>query len=733
MIDFGREVCGEAGAAGAREWLVTNGIGGFAAGTLAGVLSRRYHGLLVAALQPPLGRTLLVSKLDERVRYDGRDYALFADRRPDGAVAPAGFELLERFHLEGTIPVWTYACGGALLEKRVWMQQGANTTYVFYTLRRSGHADGLPLPLDLTLDALVNHRDYHGMTHAAGWDSQIEPLPNGLRVVAHAGAAPLYLLSDRAEAAPLYEWRTGYYLAVEAERGFDPVEDHLCAGRFRASLLPGQTLTLALSAEPSPDLDGGRAYAARRAYERAVVEQSPYAEGPAWAQQLVLAADQFIVARGETAGDQRPMADDQLTATRGEGAAADDQRPELESPGEGAEQQDGGPELESAGGGGRSGQESAYANPGAGAEAAGPALAGRTVIAGYPWFSDWGRDTMIALPGLTLATGRPADARGILRTFARFVDQGMLPNRFPDAGETPEYNTADATLWYFEAVRAYHAATGDLETLRELFPVLREIVLWHIRGTRYGIKVDLADGLLAAGQPDVQLTWMDVKIGDWVVTPRAGKAVEINALWHNALCSMADFARWLELPAERYLAAARQVRRSFARFWNAETGFCYDVIDGPDGHDATLRPNQVIAAALPHSPLSDAQARAVVDVCARTLLTSHGLRTLPPDHPAYRGRFTGDWHYRDSIYHQGTVWAWLIGPFALAHLRAYHDPQATRALLEPLVRHLAGAGLGSVSEVFDGDPPHTPRGCFAQAWSVAELLRAWQATEREIT
>lgn len=714
MIDFGREVCGDAGAAGSREWLVTNGLGGYAAGTLGGMLSRRYHGLLVAALQPPLGRTLLVSKLDERVRYDGREYALFADQRADG-IAPAGFELLERFHLEGAVPVWTYACGDALLEKRVWMQQGANTTYVLYTLRRSGQAEGLPLPLALTVDALVNHRDYHAMTHAADWDSQIEPLAHGLRVVARSGAPPLYLLSDRAEAAPRYEWRIGYHLAVEAERGFAPLEDHLCAGSFQASLLPGQSLTLVLSTQPAPELDGLAAYAARRTYEQAVVARSPYAAGPDWARQLVLAADQFIVARADS--EPRPAADSQPPLAD-EPPPADADQPAGEQPDGAAPEQRGAAE----------GQESAYANRGA-PEGQAAALTGRTVIAGYPWFSDWGRDTMIALPGLTLATGRPDDARSILRTFARFVDQGMLPNRFPDAGETPEYNTVDATLWYFEAVRAYHAATGDDATLRELFPVLREIVAWHIRGTRYGIKVDLADGLLAAGQPDVQLTWMDVKIGDWVVTPRSGKAVEINALWYNALCSMADFARRLDLPSERYSAAARRVRASFARFWNAEARACYDVIDGPHGDDATLRPNQVIAAALPHSPLGDDQARAVVDLCARTLLTSHGLRTLPPDHPDYRGRFVGDWHYRDSIYHQGTVWGWLIGPFALAHLRAYRDPLATRALLEPLVRHLCGAGLGTLSEVFDGDPPHTPRGCFAQAWSVAELLRAWRATE----
>jgi len=353
---------------------------------------------------------------------------------------------------------------------------------------------------------------------------------------------------------------------------------------------------------------------------------------------------------------------------------------------------------------------------------------GRTVIAGYPWFGDWGRDTMISLPGLTLVTGRPDVAARILRTFARFVDQGMLPNRFPEVGEIPEYNTADATLWYFEAIRAYHAATGDDVLLRDLFPVLQEIIEWHRRGTRYHIHVDPADGLLYAGEVGVQLTWMDAKVGDWVVTPRIGKPVEINALWYNSLCSAAHFARRLGKPADRYEALAEQTHAGFARFWNEVAGYCYDVIDGPGGDDLALRPNQLLAVSLPHSPLSPEQQRAVVNVCARHLLTSHGLRSLSPDDQAYIGHYGGDQRRRDGAYHQGTVWSWLIGPFVSAHLRVYHDPALAQSYLLPLARHLAGHGIGSISEVFDGDPPFTPRGCIAQAWGVAELLRAWQAT-----
>lgn len=354
---------------------------------------------------------------------------------------------------------------------------------------------------------------------------------------------------------------------------------------------------------------------------------------------------------------------------------------------------------------------------------------GHSVIAGYPWFSDWGRDTMIALPGLALATGRPEVAASLLRTFAHFVDRGMLPNRFPDVGEAPEYNTADATLWYFEALRAYQAATGDEALARELWPTLQEMVAWHVRGTRYGIRVDPADGLLYAGEPGVQLTWMDAKVEDWVVTPRMGKAVELNALWYNALRCMAAWAeQWGGEPAGPYMAWAERVRAGFGRFWHPTLGYCYDVLDGPDGHEAKLRPNQLFAVALPYSPLDAAQQKAVVDACARELWTPHGLRSLAPGDPAYIGHYGGDRRQRDAAYHQGAVWSWLIGPFVQAHLRVYGDRALARSYLLPLLRHLSAHGVGSISEIFDGDAPFTPRGCFAQAWSVAELLRAWLAT-----
>ena len=653
MIGWGREISGDLPAAERREWLCTNGIGGFASGTVVGSLTRRYHGLLVAALEPPLGRTLLVATVDDTVAYDGAGASLATNRWAGGAIDPHGYRAIERFVLDGSTPVWTYAVADALVEKRIWMEPGANTTYIRYRVLR---ARG---PLALQLRILVDYRDYHATTRGGEWRMDIAPVTRGLRVIAFAGARPLLLLADRGEARIAHTWYQRFELPRERERGLDAWEDHLHAGTFEASLEPGAALTLVLSAETAPSLDGERAWCRRAGHEADVLtawrRARPAAEqAPAWIGQLVLAADQFVA--------RRPLADD--------------------------------PE-------------------------------GMTVIAGYHWFGDWGRDTMIALPGLTLTTGRPEVARRILKTFARFVDRGMLPNRFPDAGEAPEYNTVDATLWYFEAFRAYHAATRDDGLLKELYPVLEEIVRFHRAGTRYGIKEDAGDGLLTSGEPGVQLTWMDAKVGDWVVTPRTGKAVEINALWYSALRTMAGFARHLGRPVGPWEILADRVRTGFERFWSERAGHCYDVLDSPGGHDEALRPNQVFAVSLHESPLSPERQKKVVDACARYLLTSFGLRSLAPGHPDYRGHYGGDQRERDGAYHQGTVWAWLLGPFALAHFKAYGDAATARSFLAPLADHLGDHGVGSIAEIFDGDPPFAPGGCIAQAWSVAETLRAW--------
>ena len=653
MLTWGRAVTGDLRAAERREWLCVNGIGGFASGTIAGTPTRRYHALLVAALKPPLGRTVMAASVHETVEYAGAEWPLFAARWVSGIVDPHGYRLIERFRLDGTTPVWTYACADALVEKCVWMEHGANTTHVRWRVLRARE------PLTLRVKTLVNYRDYHATTRAGDWRMDVARVADGLRVIAFDGARPLLLLAPGADADAAHTWFGDFDLPRERERGLDHVDDELHAGTFRATLAPGAALTLTLSAEAAPAPDGDAAWQRRVEHESDVLARwtraQPNADtAPEWIRRLVLAADQFLV--------RRPLPDD--------------------------------PD-------------------------------GATVIAGYHWFGDWGRDTMIALPGLTLATGRTDVARKILMTFARFVDRGLLPNRFPDDGEAPEYNTVDATLWYFQAIRAYHAATGDDGLLKDLYPTLESILAWHRQGTRYGIRQDPADGLLAAGEPGVQLTWMDAKVGDRVVTPRTGKPVEINALWYNALVAMTDFARRLRRPASDLDADAARVAEGFERFWNGRDGWCYDVLDGADGHDATLRPNQIFAVSLPATPLSPERRRAVVDACARHLVTSYGLRSLAPFDPRFVARYGGDQGARDGAYHQGAVWGWLLGPFALAHFAAYGDADTARSFLTPMADHLTDHGLGSIAEIFDGEPPFAPNGCIAQAWSVAETLRAW--------
>jgi predicted glycogen debranching enzyme len=657
-INFGRETCSNLNAAESREWLVTNGVGGYASGTVAGLLTRRYHGLLIAALKPPLGRTLLVTKLDETVIYGGHSYPLFSNRWAGDHADAEGLKQIERFQLEGTIPTWRFACADTLLEKRIWMQSRANTTYVHYTLRRATQ------PMALTVKALVNYRDYHSSTQAGNWHMVIDVVEQGICITAFAGATPFYLLTDRGTASPAHSWYYGFDLMIERYRGLGDREDHLHAATLNVTLQPGESFTVVASTNRWANLQGTTALKARQVYEQNLIsiwKNSCFLNNaaPDWIHQLVLAADQFIV--------DRSLPD---------------------------------------------------------------APNGKTVIAGYPWFGDWGRDTMISLPGLTLATSRSEIARSILCTFAKYVDQGMLPNYFPDAGAAAEYNTVDAGLWYFEAIRQYHELTGDDALVEELFPVLTEIIDWYCRGTRYNIHCDPTDGLLYAGEAGVQLTWMDAKIGDWVVTPRTGKPIEVNALWYNALRTIAEFARLIGKPDQDYQVLADQTAAHFGRFWNPLVGYCYDVLDSPTGDDASLRPNQIFAVSLPASPLNAAQQQQVVEVCGRALLTSHGLRSLATDHPQYQGHYGGSPNQRDSRYHQGTTWGWLLGSFVLAHLRVFNDVAQARSFLEPMANHLTVHGIGSLSEIFDGNAPMTPRGCVAQAWTVAEVLRAWLVIEQ---
>lgn len=656
-VRLGRAVCGVLDDALRREWLVADGTGAFACGTVAGGLTRRYHALLVAALEPPVGRVVTVAGLSEEVVVEGIDEPLLLHTQQwaSGSVQPRGHVLIESFELDGLVPTWRYALPGALLVKRIWMEHGRATTYVSWSLERA--APGFAARL--TVRPLCTWRDHHALLRAGDAPAVIEVDGAGPGVSVQFGEAPPYFVRMAgAEVDTRGDWYRDVHLRVEAERGLDDVQDLYACAALTAPLRveAGVALSISLDASATPSRATG-ALVAESARTSALLVRSSAALGaaPPWISRLVLAADQFLAAR-------------------------------------------------------------------AGLE---------TVMAGFPWFGDWGRDTMISLSGVALATGRPEVAAGLLRGFARYVRGGLLPNRFPDHGESPEYNTVDATLWYVEALRAYEAETGDSALVRELWPVLDGILAAHVAGTLHGIGLDAADGLLRAGEPGVQLTWMDAKVGDWVVTPRIGKPVEVNALWHNALCAVEMWCMRLGLASSLDVAALRsRVAAAFDRYWDPATQYLRDVLDGPEGDDATVRPNAVIAAALPHTPLAHERITAVVARAQRDLVTSLGLRTLAPGSPGYAPVYAGDLRSRDAAYHQGTVWPWLLGCFALAHLRAHGDAAATRSFLEPLADHLADAGLGSVSEIADADPPHTPRGCPWQAWSVAELLRAWREIGR---
>ena len=665
-IELGRDALGSFEQTARREWLCTNGIGGFAAGTVGLVNTRRYHGLLFAALRPPVDRVALVTKLDVTARYRGATWNLATNEFADGTVAPHGFRHLESFRLEGLTPVWTWLLADGHLEQRIWMRHGENTTYVQFT--RIGGSQAL----HLTMDPLCTYRDYHWQVRGEA-PYAVECVPGGIQVRAQEATRPYRILSAEAAAQVAPQWYWSFLHREERARGLDDLEDLLRPARFEMDLDPGHTGTVILTAELHDPIPAGDALLAERVRQRELCSLFRKAHAialpgadPTPLEQFALAADQFLVERRDATG--QPV--------------------------------------------------------------------GKTVIAGYPWFSDWGRDTMIALSGLTLATGRSGIAASVLRTFASFVSQGMLPNRFPDAGEAPEYNTVDASLWFFVAVHEYLRVTGDRSFAAEIYPTLKHMVEWHQRGTRFGIRVDPLDGLLRAGEPGVQLTWMDAKVGDWVVTPRIGKPVEVNALWFNAICALRDVAADLGFVADRdqFAALAAGVRAQFVQaFWFDEGGYLYDVVDGPEGdadaqgrrRDSSLRPNQILALSLPYPLLGAERARQVLEVCAAELWTPMGLRSLGPRDARYTGNYTGSPLQRDGAYHQGTVWSWLLGPFVTAHYRVHADPVAAIALLRGMTSHLREACVGQVSEIMDGKPPFEARGCFAQAWGVAEILRAW--------
>jgi predicted glycogen debranching enzyme len=648
MIRFDETVCRNLELASRREWLETNGIGGFASSTIVGLNTRRYHGLLVAATKPPVGRVVLLSKIEATLVLDGVRVELACNRFP-GVIHPNGELHMKEFRRD-PFPAFVYEINGLVLETSVFMIHGENSTVVQYELRAP--AGVKPGRCTLELRPLIAFRDYHSLTHEnAALNATLAIEAGSVTVRPYQDLPALHVAHTRGEVRPSGDWYRRFEYTVEQQRGLDHQED----------LFQPFVLVFDLNQDPhaalvaSTEHRGIETVAAARTDEierrkkilAAVPSNDPFV------QELAQAADQFIVQRG-------PF---------------------------------------------------------------------HSVIAGYHWFGDWGRDTMITLPGLTLITRRPEVAKSILLEFAAHADHGMLPNRFPDAGETPEYNTADASLWFFEAVRALVAYTGDNEFVRtKLYAVLADIISWHERGTRYGIRMD-ADGLLLAGAPGVQLTWMDAKAGDWVVTPRCGKPVEIQALWYNALRVMENLARAFGNSSDHghFKALADRAQETFPDlFWNPSTGCLYDVVDGGT-RDGSIRPNQILAVSLHYKMLSREKAKSVVETVKQHLLTPYGLRSLAPGDPQYRGRYEGDVRSRDGAYHQGTVWPWLLGPFVAAYMEVNNrSPEARRQAEQWLVefrRYIDDEGVGQIPEIFDGDPPRRSGGCIAQAWSVAELLR----------
>jgi predicted glycogen debranching enzyme len=655
-----------------REWLVTNGLGGYASGTVSGAITRRYHSVLTSALPAPFGRIVMLSHLAEQVRpADGRRIEI-GGREPTGDAPDAhGTGYLTEFRLEAGLPVWRYEVEGLTIDKRIFLPYMQNTVHIAYELMSGADR------VEIALRPSVNFRPQEApVSEPLGWPYEFHAVEDRYDIALQGSQLPplrlrlcapdaSFTLKGRRFANVLYP--------VEESRGYQARGDLWSPGYFRMTLRVGEPATLVASTESVSTmmvLDPEAALAAERGRRsRLQAHASPEALDGIGAE-LVLAADQFII---------RPAGRKEETAP---------------------------------------------------ARASGDEV--RTVIAGYHWFTDWGRDTMISLEGLTLVTGRHVEAGYILRTFAHYVRDGLIPNMFPEGEKEGLYHTADATLWFFHAIDRYLAYSGDRLTLALLYPTLKKIVDCHVRGTRFGIHVDERDGLLAEGAPGDQLTWMDAKVDDWVVTPRRGKPVEINALWFNALKLMEQWAVEQGDPmATEYGGRAEHAYRSFnERFWYDTGGYLYDVVDteegGPASHDAKCRPNQVFAVALTHPVLARERWEAVVRTVRDKLLTPVGLRSLAPGDPDFKARYFGDLRARDAAYHQGTVWAWLVGPFVDAWLRVYpEDIAGARKAVEGFVHHLDDACVGSISEVFDAEAPCTPRGCIAQAWSVAEVLRVW--------
>lgn len=628
-----------------REWIETNGLGGWASSTISGAHTRRYHGLLVAATRPPVGRMVLLSKLDETIVCDGNRYELACNYYPN-TVHPTGYRYLDTV-IKDLFPHFEYRAGGVRIKKTIAAVNNENTTIILYEVLNA------PSSFSLELQPFVAARDYHALMHANDVIQREAYFRDGIfRVQPYGSVTEMFISIPQADFTRSPDWYFNFEYPLEQQRGFDFREDLFTYGTFKLTLAEGQKIAVLISTQNPAGRDGLALYEQERQRREDLLHFLPNNDD--FPVMLTLAADQFLVRRAENM---------------------------------------------------------------------------RTIIAGYHWFTDWGRDTMIALPGLTLITGRHDDARKILQVFTASVSQGMLPNRFPDAGETPEFNSVDAALWFFVASYHYFQSTRDKEFIRDaLLPVMQEIIAWHEKGTRYHIHMD-KDGLLYAGEQGSQLTWMDAKIGDWAVTPRQGKAVEINALWYNALRICADLLKECGDPDEATkieIQAVRVKKRFNKVFWNQQGRCLFDCVDGKF-KDGAIRPNQVFAVSLPFPLLSGQRSKMVLAVIEEKLLTPFGLRSLEPGHPDYRPRYEGDPLSRDSAYHQGTVWSWLLGPFiqALVRVKGAEGKKQSQSMIEQLAIHLNDAGIGTISEIFDGDAPHAPRGCISQAWSVAEVLRAY--------
>ncbi|RAV99466.1 amylo-alpha-1,6-glucosidase [Pseudochryseolinea flava] len=621
------------------EWLETNGVGGYASSTVAGAHSRKYHGMLVASLNPPVNRMVVVSKLEETIVFGEREFQLSANQYP-GVIHPRGTNHLVSFERD-LFPVFRYEADGVIIQKTIAAIHGENTTVVLYAV--------IAAPSSFTLELLPKYscRDIHHLTFANDSIGSQYLFDKGIfRTLNYQGCPEFFISVPGATFTEAKSWFHNIEYEVERQRGLDFKEDLFSHGKFSIELMQGDVVGVILSTQDPKRKNAVKLFDDERKRRELLVENEK-----GTIRKLVLAADQFIVKRGNL----------------------------------------------------------------------------NTIIAGYHWFSDWGRDTMISLPGLCLATGRFQDAKKILKVFAESIKDGMLPNRFPDDGESPEYNTIDATLWYFYAIYKYYRYTDDLAFVKSLIPILKDILSWHIKGTAYNIGVDPADDLLAGGAQGAQLTWMDAKVGDWVVTPRRGKPVEINALWYNALCILEHLLIRAgdKVGSVLYRDQAQRVAKNFnAKFWNTDGEYLFDVIDGDD-RSSDIRPNQLYAISLPFSLLSLEQAEKVLACVAKHLVTPRGLRSLSPANPAYKGIYQGNVLQRDGAYHQGTVWSFLIGCYidALIETKGKEGKTEATALLKKMTKHIDESCVGSISEIFDGDAPHAPKGCVAQAWGVAELLR----------